>query len=251
MYATRYFRKVEEQPAKVCGGVTLRHGGEKTGGNMAGVRKLMPVVLCVVSHCLSMAHAYGLGGPVYVTDKPAAGGFALVQHGTAVPMLVSASDWPGVVRAVGDLSEDEERVTGVRPAVIQEAAGLHGRNVVLNVVLIGTIGKSVLIDELVRRHKLDVSGVAGKWESAVTTIVENPMPGVRRALVIAGSDKRGTIFGAYDLSEQIGVSPWYWWADVATLPHSRIYAAAAQCVHGPPAVKYRGIFLNDEAPSLT
>ena len=218
---------------------------------MAGIRKLMPVVLCVVSHCLSMAHAYGLGGPVYVTDKPAAGGFALVQHGTAVPMLVSASDWPGVVRAVGDLSEDEERVTGVRPAVIQEAAGLHGRNVVLNVVLIGTIGKSVLIDELVRRHKLDVSGVAGKWESAVTTIVENPMPGVRRALVIAGSDKRGTIFGAYDLSEQIGVSPWYWWADVRVPHRSELYVQAGRHTQEESAVRYRGIFLNDEAPSLT
>ena len=96
-----------------------------------------------------------------------------------------------------------------------------------------------------------MSGVAGKWESAVTTVVEQPMPGVRRALVIAGSDKRGTIFGVYDLSEQIGVSPWYWWADVRVPHQSALYVQAGRHVLDEPAVKYRGIFLNDEAPSLT
>ena len=93
-------------------------------------------------------------------------------------------------------------------------------------VLIGTIGKSPLIDALIKRHKLDVSGIAGQWESAVTTIVEHPMQGVRRALVIAGADKRGTIYGIYDLSEQIGVSPWYWWADVR-VPHADALVCAA------------------------
>ena len=81
-------------------------------------------------------------------------------------------------------------------------------------ILIGTVGKSPLIDQLARAGKIDVSGIRGKWESFFLQTVANPLPGVDSALVIAGSDKRGTIFGIYDLSEQIGVSPWYWWADV-------------------------------------
>src|SRR5581483_11924700 len=113
------------------------------------------------------------------------------------------------------LSADVGRVTGHAAAVVtvpvKEAGGVPKNE---DIVIIGTIGKSPLIDALVKAKKLDVSDVAGKWESAVTTIVDRPMPGVRRALVIAGADKRGTIYGIYDLSEQIGVSPWYWWADV-------------------------------------
>src|ERR1051326_4832968 len=79
----------------------------------------------------------------------------------------------------------------------------------------------------------------------------NPLPGIDRALVIAGSDKRGTIYGVYDLSEQIGVSPWYWWADVPVTPHSDLFVKPVRRVHGSPVVKYRGIFLNDEAPALS
>ena len=214
---------------------------------MAWIRKLIPVAVCLANCCLSTARANALGGPVYVTSKPVAGDFALVAHRAAVPLLVSGSDWPGVIRVVGDLSEDLKRVTDIQPTVIQRTTGLHDRDV----VLVGTIGKSALIDDLIRRHKLDVSGVAGKWESAVTTIVEHPMPGIRRALVIAGSDKRGTIFGVYDLSEQIGVSPWYWWADVRVPHRSELYVEAGRHTQEEPAVRYRGIFLNDEAPSLT
>ena len=94
-------------------------------------------------------------------------------------------------------------------------------------------------------------GSRGQWESALTTVVEQPMPGVRRALVIAGADKRGTIYGIYDLSEQIGVSPWYWWADVQ-VPHAdALYVEPGRYVQPVPAVKYRGIFFNDEAPALS
>jgi Glycosyl hydrolase family 115 len=216
-------------------------------GDMTANRKRMLAAGCGVLWLLSAVRAYGLGGAGYVTDTQAVGDFALTQRGETATFLVSSSDWPGVVRAVGDLSEDVKRVTGTQSAVLQNATRLHGRDV----VLVGTIGKSLLIDELIRQHKLDVSGVAGKWESAVTTIVEHPMPGIRRALVIAGSDKRGTIFGLYDLSEQIGVSPWYWWADVRVPHRLALYVEAGRHVLSEPAVKYRGIFLNDEAPSLT
>ncbi len=196
---------------------------------------------------LAPVRAWGLGGPPYVSSTPVQGGFVLYTSQKPTPLLVSDQDWPGVVRAVGDLSADVQRVTGDAAPVVKETAAAKGEDV----VIIGTIGKSPLIDALVRAHKLDVSDVAGKWESAVTTIVERPMPGVRRALVIAGADKRGTIYGIYDLSEQIGVSPWYWWADVRVPHKDALYVMPGRVVQPVPAVKYRGIFFNDEAPCLS
>jgi len=190
--------------------------------------------------------ANALGEPKYVSKSPAPGDFALSEDGKAVSLVVSDSDWPGVVRAAGDLGLDVGRVTGHDAPVLKSDAPAGDE-----VVMIGTIGRSPLIDSLIKRHKLDVGGIAGQWESAVTTVVEHPMKGVRRALVIAGADKRGTIYGIYDLSEQIGVSPWYWWADVR-VPHAdALYVQPGRYVQPVPAVKYRGIFFNDEAPALS
>ena len=202
------------------------------------------LVLFAITLCTAVAGA--LGEPRYVSTSPAPGAFVLAANGHSTPLVVSDSDWPGVVRAVGDLSADEARVTGHAAEVLKNSRALKG-----DVVLIGTIGRSPLIDALLRRHKLDVSGVEGKWESAVTTVLDRPLPGVRRALVIAGADKRGTIYAIYDLSEQMGVSPWYWWADVR-VPHAdALYVEPGRYVQPVPAVKYRGIFFNDEAPALS
>ncbi len=190
--------------------------------------------------------AKALGEPKYVRTTPVAGDFKLAADGQSATLLVSDEDWSGVIRATGDLSQDIERVTGHAAPLVKDANQVKG-----DIVIIGTIGRSPLIDALVRRHKLDVSGIAGQWESAVTTIVDRPLPGVRRAMVIAGADKRGTIYGIYDLSEQIGVSPWYWWADVR-VPHAdALYVDPGRYVQPVPAVKYRGIFFNDEAPALS
>ncbi|WP_092679065.1 glycosyl hydrolase 115 family protein [Hymenobacter arizonensis] len=184
-------------------------------------------------------------GATTVAFKKGKGDFTLAAAGKTAPIYVSASDWPGVLRAAKDLQADVQRVTKVAPAfATTKPAGQE-------VVLIGTIGKSPLIDQLIKDKKLDAKGVAGRWETFVRQVVEKPMPGVERALVIAGSDKRGTIFGIYDLSGQIGVSPWYWWADVPVQPQSALYVAPARYTLGEPAVKYRGIFLNDEAPALS
>lgn len=119
-------------------------------------------------------------------------------------------------------------------------------------VIIGTIGHSSYIDALIEDGKIDVSDIEGEWESFVTQLVEEPMDGVAEALVIAGSMPRGTIYGIYDISEQMGVSPWYFWADVPTRQNPDILVPrGAVKVQGPPSVKYRGIFLNDEQPGLT
>jgi Glycosyl hydrolase family 115/Gylcosyl hydrolase family 115 C-terminal domain len=113
-------------------------------------------------------------------------------------------------------------------------------------VLIGTIGRSTLIDGLIRAGKLEVKSIAGKWESFVLATVADPLPGVRMGLVIAGSDRRGTAYGVFDLSEAIGVSPWVWWADVAPRHRDPLTLGTGTHTQGSPSVKYRGIFINDE-----
>jgi hypothetical protein len=92
------------------------------------------------------------------------------------------------------------------------------------VIIAGTIGKSDVITRLINTKKLDVSAIEGQWESFISEVISNPLPGVDKALVIAGADLRGTIFGLYDVSEQIGVSPWWWFADVAVRKASGIWA---------------------------
>lgn len=118
-------------------------------------------------------------------------------------------------------------------------------------IIAGTIGNSRVIDGLVSAGLIDVSAVKGQWEAFTSQIVRNPVPGCSNALVIAGSDPRGTIYGIYDISEQIGVSPWYFWADVPVNKHPDIYVLPVKKVQSSPTVKYRGFFLNDEQPALT
>src|SRR5450756_1124754 len=174
----------------------------------------------------------------YISTNPRRADFSLVASGSAAPIAVSASDYPGVVRAVGDLRADIQRVTGVQPLASDDQVP-PGRDV----VLIGTIGHSPLIDSLVAAKKLDVSGIAGKWETSLEQVVQNPLPGVRRAFVIAGSDERGTIYGTYDVSKEIGVSPWYWWDDVAPTHQDALYVLPGRHTQGTPIVKYRGCLL--------
>ncbi len=169
-----------------------------------------------------------------------------MHHRAAAKLYVDAADYPGVVRAVHDLQEDIFRVSACNAQLNEDGRSLSG-----DVVIIGTIGKSSMIDRLIRERKIDVSQIRGKWESTLIQVVQRPLPGVARGLIIAGSDKRGTIYGIYDLSEQIGVSPWYWWADVPVAHKDSLYIKAGRWVEGEPAVKYRGIFLNDEAPALS
>ncbi|AWL36949.1 MULTISPECIES: glycosyl hydrolase 115 family protein [unclassified Streptomyces] len=181
----------------------------------------------------------------YLSFTPRPGAFALVENGRAVPVVVSDRDHPGVVRVAGDLRDDIERVTGVRPA-LAHAAPARAREI----VLLGTIGRSPLIDRLIATGKLDVSGVEGAWETSLQTVVERPLPGVDRAFVVAGGDQRGAIFGAYDVSRGIGVSPWYWWDDVVPVHRDALYVLPGRYSQGTPAVKYRGFFVNDENPAL-
>lgn len=176
-----------------------------------------------------------------VFHDPNHAGFPLMAIGRATEICVDARDFKVVQIAADCLSADVERVTGIQPTVKTNAQELSE-----NVVLIGAIGRSALIDRLVESGKLDVSGIVGKWETFVIATVANPMPGVRSALVIAGSDRRGTAFGVFSVSEAIGVSPWVWWADVAPAHRETLIVENKTFTSQPPAVKYRGIFINDE-----
>jgi len=190
--------------------------------------------------------AWAIGQARYVAWQPVGKAFAIVDARGTAAIHTDPGDWPGVTRAASDLCADVNRVTGKEPVLLHDAAELGER-----AIIIGTIGKSPLIDRLIREGQVDASGVAGQWESFVIETVAHPLPGVKSALVIAGSDKRGTIYGIYDVSEQIGVSPWYYWADVPAVHHDTLYVKPGRYMEGPPAVKYRGIFLNDEAPALS
>jgi hypothetical protein len=191
--------------------------------------------LCLVSYLQAVSLTVSTGGA----------GFPLFMKGKAAPLVSSTEDFPGVLRAFKDLQVDIEKVTGVSPAFT------HGTATGKYVVVAGTIGKSPLIDELIKSGKLDVTRVEGKWETFCIVVVQKPWKGVKEALVIAGSDKRGTIYGIYELSADIGVSPWYWWDDVPVTHRDALVVSSDSYVVGPPAVKYRGIFLNDEHPDLT
>ncbi|WP_367574042.1 glycosyl hydrolase 115 family protein [Streptomyces griseoaurantiacus] len=184
----------------------------------------------------------------YVSFTPRPGALALVRAGHALPIAVDGGDHPGVLRVAGDLRDDVERVTGTRPALVRTGGGR--RPAARELVVLGTLGRSALVDDLVARGKLDVGGVEGRWETSLQTIVEHPFPGVDRAFVIVGSDRRGTVFGAYDVSLGIGVSPWYWWDDVRPVHREALYVLPGRHTQGTPAVKYRGVFLNDENPAL-
>ncbi|MBT8224999.1 MAG: glycosyl hydrolase [Dactylosporangium sp.] len=186
----------------------------------------------------------------YVVTAWQSGAFALVAGGKATPLRVSEGDWPGVVRAVRDLRGDLARVTGAEPTVAMAAVPDLEARAHPEVVLIGTINRSPLIDSLIAEGKLDVTGVAGEWETSLEQIVEDPLPGIARALVLAGSDQRGTIFAVYDVCRQLGVSPWYWWLDISPRHQDEVYVLPGRHTQGTPAVKYRGFFINDENPVL-
>ncbi len=176
--------------------------------------------------------------PAMISETATPKAFSFTAPGLVI--AYSSDDFPVAGLAAKDLQADLAAVTGRRPGLSTRAPS--GRQA----ILIGTLGRNPLIDRLARDRKLDVEKLTGAWESFTITVVQNPTPDLDRALVIVGSDRRGTAFGVYELSRQIGVSPWTWWADVTPSRKTALYAADGAMQFGPPSVKYRGIFINDE-----
>ena len=163
------------------------------------------------------------------------GGDLLLNAGGKVTIYVDNNDERGVALAARNVAADIEKVCGSKAEVVIEPTAT---------IVAGTLGHSAAIDRLVKTGRLNKRDLNGRREKFIITVADGQ-------LVIAGSDRRGTIFGLYELSRQIGVSPWYYWADVPVEHHAQIYVNKGTYTDGEPAVRYRGLFLNDEAPCLT
>jgi hypothetical protein len=176
-----------------------------------------------------------------IKSVPRKGDFELVYKNRAADIIVSDQGFKVEQIAAADFAADVERVTGIKLQVknnFQSAAQ--------NVLIIGTLDKSPMVEDLVKSGKLDVSEIRRKWESFLITTVQNPFPGIKTALVIVGSDRRGTAYGVYEMSQRIGISPWYWWADVTPERRTNLVVAGGKKLSGEPSIRYRGVFLNDE-----
>ncbi|WP_028375560.1 glycosyl hydrolase 115 family protein [Leeuwenhoekiella sp. MAR_2009_132] len=166
-----------------------------------------------------------------------AGSFTLVSSNDTAPVVVDSSDFEGVLLAADNFIKDIERVTSKSSSKRYDVEK-NGS------IVIGTIGKNSFIDNLIEEGNLDVDSIRNSWEAFTIQQIDGN-------LIIAGSDKRGTIYGVYTLSEAMGVSPWYWWADVPVAKASELYFTEKMYVNPGPKVQYRGIFINDEAPALS
>lgn len=200
---------------------------------MRQIKKLlMACLLCLPM----MMQADGVN---YVSTSQVQDAFVLSAHGKSAKIRVANNDWKGVLRATQDLSADIRRVTGVGSDV-ESVASFQNYH---QSVIVGTLGKSSLIDALVKKGTIKVDDIKGQWESY---IIQSDGDN----LYVVGSDKRGTIYGIYDISEKIGVSPWYWWADVPAKKSASLYIKNGRYMQPSPKVKYRGIFINNEEPSF-
>jgi hypothetical protein len=144
------------------------------------------------------------------------------------------------------LQADIEKVTGKKPELIHDIREARG-----NLIILGSLAHSAAVQSLIKRQLFNDQPIRHHWEAFQAHLLSHPFPHVAQALVIAGSDRRGTAYGALTLSRSIGVSPWYWWADVPVKHHPVLYVRLQAPLVDSPRVKYRGIFLNDEAPALS
>lgn len=173
-----------------------------------------------------------IAGPLLIFVAPVfAQNFSIVSGTKTAQIIVSEDDFPVVKIAANALADDIFLITDKRPEVSNQPKP--------NSILIGTVGKNPAIDDLIKSKKLNVSAIKNKRESYLITTVSGN-------LVIVGSDRRGTAYGVFELSQRLGVSPWVWWADVLPEKRKTLSISAKNIVGKEPSVKYRGIFLNDE-----
>ncbi len=191
------------------------------------------------------AEGSGPAASEFVSFDKAEDYFILAESNSAASLLVSDEDYSAIIETAFILKKDILNVTGAEPEVVQDGSFNGDR-----AVIIGTAGKSPLIDELIYSGKIKASELSGKREKFIICTVEDPLPGIASALVITGSDKLGTIYGMFHLSENIGVSPWYWWADVPVRKNSGVYIIPGSYTMNEPKTRYRGMAVDYEEENL-
>lgn len=182
---------------------------------------------------------------VHTAKIAAPSGFRLAGPRMQPVVYVDADDALVVRKAAELFASDIEAVTGAPAKVVTSLEGVK------ECVIAGTADGCGLIRRLAKTGKIDLSPIENGWERYHIKTVRHPLPGVSKALVVVGSDRRGAAYGILSLSEKIGVSPWYWWADVPVQKQQSLYIDAAGHYSQEPSVRYRGIFLNDEDWGLT
>lgn len=188
---------------------------------------------------LLLVAAPALAEPTAISVTAAAAALPLISGGAVATVITDSADDAGVLRAAADLRSD---LASLAPANASASTRYA--------VIVGTLGNNAIVDRLVAERRIDPAPIRGQWEAYLQQVVDHPAPGLDRALVIVGSDRRGAIFGAYDLSRRAGVSPWTWWADVPLRRRDALFILSGARTD-KPVVKYRGIFLNDEDPALS
>jgi hypothetical protein len=182
----------------------------------------------------------------FLTIKKENAAFTISDRLQTASLVVDEQDHWLVQRSISFFQNDIASVTGKTPVIYHQVPEA-GKNI----ILAGSLDQSSLIRTLVNANKINTTAIQGKWEAYQIQVVKQPFPGVESALIIVGSDRRGTAFGVLELSKQIGVSPWYWWADVPVKKQTSLYVNRGAVLQDRPLVKYRGIFINDEAPAFS
>lgn len=177
---------------------------------------------------------------IAVLYKKQIGSFPVVSNQKASNIYYDRADARVVEIAAQALKSDINGITGVSPSLDTSS---HMKPYC---IIVGTIGKNKIIDHLIQNKKINVSEIKGKWETFSISVIDNPVHNVNQALVIVGSDPRATAFGIFELSRIMGVSPFYWWADIIPRHYDDLYIQRGKSIIGPPSVKFRGIFINDE-----
>lgn len=178
----------------------------------------------------------------FVVFTPEPHHFPLITKGAPCSIVMDTAEDEGVKMAISNLQQDIRQVCNNQPALLNNIPAKR-------CVIIGNY-HSAIIQKLIAAGKIDKEQLINKNEKFLLQVIAKPADGVDEALVIAGSDKRGTIYGIYELSKQMGVSPWYWWADVPVIQQENVYIKPGIYTDGEPKVEYRGIFINDEWPSF-
>lgn len=169
--------------------------------------------------------------------------FPIVSSSSNAVVCFDSKDATVVRKSASLFIEDVHRVTGQKLKLEENTPGKVSARYA---IIVGTIGESAWIDALAAKNKIDTTAIAGNWERYTVELVNNPVQGIKKAIVIAGSDRRGTAYGLLSISKAIGVSPWYWWADAPIKQQKLLSVKVDKYISKEPSVKFRGIFINDE-----